>query len=343
MPNDYLIDQIDTLYNALLQQQKSATALLASFKAATDAQAKIQKALTDPAQASNAVVQNAQTTFVQLRLKEDTIDPLVPDLRRELKVLTTIVTGLKDCGIALRTDPVDVARFDKAIQQLQAIPREEVTALVPELGQELKVAQTALSNDFGYKLRDALAQIDLTLSRTGNNFTIGRFELVVNFESRFVTVRYGKDGVVPRAPITLEGTVKAYQTAAKIVTGRNEDGKTWMGQFYEAYRRVLARQTVKNARVSLVECYVELALLRQSRFFFAETTKRTFKDYTRAEFIYDFYEFTGQQRLAHEGQVSRAHVAAKAQADSPNKSFWIVEGDTPYDGRYIADVEFEKG
>ena len=38
----------------------------------------------------------------------------------------------------------------------------------------------------------------------------------------------------------------------------------------------------------------------------------------------------------------KAHSATKSQTDNPTKSMWIVEGDTPYDGRYIADIEFAK-
>jgi hypothetical protein len=35
-----------------------------------------------------------------------------------------------------------------------------------------------------------------------------------------------------------------------------------------------------------------------------------------------------------------AHGATKSQTDNPERSFWIVEGDTPHAGRYIGDVEF---
>ena len=54
----------------------------------------------------------------------------------------------------------------------------------------------------------------------------------------------------------------------------------------------------------------------------------------------DFYEFASRQHLAHDGQTVKAHSAVKSQTDYATKSMWIVEGDTPYDGRYIADVEF---
>ena len=62
----------------------------------------------------------------------------------------------------------------------------------------------------------------------------------------------------------------------------------------------------------------------------------------RAQFIFDFYEFTNRRRVVHNGQVVKTHGATKSQTDNPTKSMWIVEGDSPYDGRFVADVQFEK-
>ena len=36
------------------------------------------------------------------------------------------------------------------------------------------------------------------------------------------------------------------------------------------------------------------------------------------------------------------HGATKSQAESVEKSIWIVEADNPHAGRYIADVVFDK-
>ena len=83
-----------------------------------------------------------------------------------------------------------------------------------------------------------------------------------------------------------------------------------------------------------MDVYVELVLLRQGRAFASEPSKHTFIDYTRAQFIHDFYEFTGRQRLAHQGHVVKVHALTKSQTDNPAKSMWIVEGDSPYDGRF---------
>jgi hypothetical protein len=171
---------------------------------------------------------------------------------------------------------------------------------------------------------------------------LGRFELDANFARRFSVLRYGKDMVAPHVSITVEATIKAYQTAVKAIQGRSQDGASWIAQLHDAYQTVRRKRGINGSRVNIVDVYVEMVLLRQGRSFASEPSKRTFSDYSRAQFIYDFYEFTGRQRLAHQGQTVKVHSATKSQTDSPAKSMWLVEGDSPYDGRYIADIEFTK-
>ncbi len=343
MPNETLIQQLETLRDSCIRQQKAASSLQASLKTVTNVQNRVQKALSDyREQNSGADVNNAQRVFTEARLKEEAVDPLLPDLRRELKMLTTLIGALREAAVALRSEPVDVVRLDKAIAALQNLPRQNVLAMLPELNMELELAQRALGDEFGQKLRDGLAAQGISIAGRPPKFEIGRFELEANFVRRFITIRYGKDLVIPRAPITVEAALKAYQNAAKLVSERSQDGKTWIAQFYDAYQTVRRKRSLDEARVNIVDCYVELVLLRQGRAFASEPSKRTFTDYTRAQFIYDFYEVANRQRLGHNGQVVKVHGAVKSQTDSPAKSMWLVEGDAPYDGRYIADVEFVK-
>jgi hypothetical protein len=35
-------------------------------------------------------------------------------------------------------------------------------------------------------------------------------------------------------------------------------------------------------------------------------------------------------------------VATKSQTDNVERSIWIVDGDSPHAGNYIADVKFDK-
>jgi len=343
MPNESLIGQLDVLREAYLQQHKAATALQKSLKIVADTQSKAQKALFDYAANNTGLdVTGAQETFSQLRLKETTIDPLLPDLRRELKTLAKVTASLKDASVALRSEPVDVTRLDKAVTVLQTARSQEIVDLIPELNQELELAQRSLGDEFGAKLRDALAAQGMRIGGRAPKFEIGRFVLEANFAKRFITLRYGNDVVVPRAPITVEATLKAYQNAAKAIMERPQDGKAWVAQLYEAYQRVRRKLNLGGTRVNIVDCYVEMAILRQGRAFYIEPGKHSISDYSRAQFVYDFYEFATHQRITDNGLVIRAHSSTKSQTDNPAKSMWIVEGDTPYDGRYIADVEFEE-
>lgn len=343
MPNETIISQLDQLREQYTLQQKAATTLQATLKNITAAQSKTQKALMDyNVQNTGVDVRPAQDAFANLRLKEETVDPLLPDLRRELKALTGLISALKDAAVALRTEPVDVVRMDKAISALQINSQENMLNLLPELNKELDLAQRILGDAFGEKLRDGLAEQGVNIGGRSPKFEIGRFELEANFAKRVVILRYGKDMVTPHISVTVEAAVKAYQNAVKVIMGRNQNGQTWIAQFYEAYQIARRKRDSNGTRVNLVDCYVEMVLLRQGRAFLSEPSKRTFSDYSRVQFIHDFYEFTQRQRVAHNGQVAKAHVASKSQTDSTTKSMWIVEGDSPYDGRYIADVEFEE-
>ena len=343
MPNETLINQVDTLRETYAQKQRAAATLQTALKAVTDAHGKAQRVLRDfGAQNVGIDVNGTQQAFAQARLREEAIDPLLPDLRRNLKSLAALTGALKDAGAALRAEPVDVVRLDKAIATLQTARQQEILDVVPELNEELDLAQRGLADEFGQLLRGALAEQGITIGGRAPKFEIGRFELEANFAKRAIVLRYGKDIVVPRAPITVEATLRAYQGAAKAITARNQDGQAWITQFHEAYQVAQRKRGTNSTRVNIVECYLEMVLLRQGRAFFSEPSKRTFADYPRPQFIYDFYQFTNRRRLNHNGQVVKAHVATKSQVERPAQSMWIVEGDSPYDGRYIADVEFVK-
>lgn len=346
MPNETLIGQLDALRDTYLQRNKATTTLLSTLKGVADAHAKAQRILRDfSAQNPGLDIARTQEAFTETRLKEEAIDPLLPELRRKLKELASLTGALKDASQALRSEPVDVVRLDRALALLQAGKETDVAALLPALSEELDLAQRRLGDEFGGKLREAMLPLGVAVGGRAPKFELGRFELDANFARRIITLRYGKDLVAPRVPITVDAAAKAYEGANKAVMGRNQDGAAWMAHFAEAYERARRKREVgadagAGARVNIVDCYLEMVLLRQGRAFLGEPSKRTFTEYGRAQFAYDFYEFTGRQRLLHKGRRVKAHSATKSQTDNPTKSFWIVEGDTPYDGRYIADVEF---
>ena len=125
--------------------------------------------------------------------------------------------------------------------------------------------------------------------------------------------------------------------------GRNEDPARWTADLYTAWETVRRRKGSADIRANIVECYYELVLLRQPKGFRFEPSKHLFKDYTRAQFVYDFYQFTGtKKKVIHQGLRAFGAGATKSQTDNLERSMWIVEGDSPHDGRYISDVKFDK-
>jgi len=343
MANESLLLRLTQLVDSYALRQKRASAVQSTFKLVTDAHNKALKALRDYAEHDTTVdVQGAQAAFARVHVREEAIDPLASDLRREIKTLAALIAALKESATALRAEPVDVVRLDKALAVLQESKEQPVLDAVPELQNELDLAQRALGDEFGQKLRTALAAQGVTVGGRPPKFEIGRFELDVNFARRFGVLRYGKDVVAPHIPVTVDATVKAYQAAVKAIEGRTQDGAAWLAQLHEAYQIARRKRNVDSERINIVDVYLEMVLLRQGRAFASEPSKRTFTDYSRPQFIYDFYEFTGRRRLAHQGQIAKLHSATKSQTDSPAKSMWIVEGDSPYDGHFFADLQFVK-
>ena len=348
MSTDTLLAALTELRDRLTQRQRAANGLLTSLKGTTGALARTNRLLADYAaqrddDASRALMA-AREAFGSSRIKDEAIDPLVPDLRREVKALTAQTAALREASAALQGEATDVVKLGRAIRVLRETKVEEpaLAELLPELDRELQAAQQALGVTFGRTLRDAFGGLGIEIGGRPPRFEIGRFELSANFVSRTATLLYGKEVVVPSIPLSVEAIARAYQRETKAIMGRNEDGARWMEQFHQAWENVQRRRGVEG-RANVVECYVELVLLRQPRAFRSEPSKRRFTDYSRAQFAYDLFEFADRQRRDVRGLRVAAHTATKSQADSAERAIWIVEGERPHDGRYVADIAFTRG
>ncbi len=357
MPDDLLINTLEQLRDSYSQRQRATNGLMAALKGTTTALNKAGRALKEYTEqtpnADGAALLQAQQVFASgsaaLGLKDEVVDPLLPDLRREVKTLANLVTALRDGISALSADAVDVIRLGHAYQVLQSeslrlkTPDPSLGELLPRIDEELQQAQRALGNVFGTSLRTAVAELGIELGGRPPRFELGRFALDADFVNRRASLSYGKDLISNRVPLSVESVIKAYQGAVKEIMGRNEDGGRWIEQFYQAWQSALRRRENTTGRANIVDCYYELVLLRQGRGFRSAPRKQAFVDYSRPQFAYDFFEFTDRQRRDYKGLHAVAHGATKSQTESADKSFWIVEGEHSYDGRYIADVTFTGG
>ena len=346
MPRQALIENLETLLDTYNQRRRTTDGLLRGLKGAHNALTKADRALNDyldqPSTLDQAQLAQTQQGMETIQFKDRVYDVVQLDLRRESKALSNQVKTLRSASTALQGDLVDLIKLDHAYQSLLESPFEdaELQAIMPGLAEEVEQAQAQLGNEFGAALRDALAELGIQIGGRPPRFEVGRFEIEANFVKRTASISYGKTELVPRVRLSLDTLLKTYENEVNSVEGRNEDGDRWIQQFYTAWQIARDKSKKNSLRMSIVDCYYELVLLRQKRTFNNAPSKRSFVDYNRAQFAYDFFEFTHRQQLTVDGLMVKAHTATKSQADSPSRSMWIVEGEGPHDGQFISDVEF---
>lgn len=350
MQNEALLTDVEQLQETYTQRQRALKNLMGAFKNTGSALGKANRSLRDYVTVAVSPTENinaAQQALTDLRLKDEVLDPVSADLRREVKLVAAIETALKDAANALRGESVDVVRLSQAMQTLQSrAPQSGDTTLqelLQPLSAELSEAERVLSMAFGESLLHALAAQGLELKGRPPRFELGRFEITANFAGRAAVISYGKEVVNKRVALSVDAVIKAYQREAKSITGRSEDGQRWIEQLYQAWNFVRRKREISGERVNLVDCYLEMLNLRQSKAYRIAPSRSTFTEYTRAQFAYDFVDFVGRQRLSYNGWRAQVWASAKSQTDTPERSIFMVEGEHSFDGRYISDVAFSKG
>lgn len=336
-----LVTQLEAVRDVYAQRQRTTTGLITSFQALNKAYGKAQKTLRDYADIpaiSTEALNKAIATFAATHLKEEASDPLLPELKREVKSLTHVLGALKDAISALRSNPIDIFKLGKGYQALTNTTDSAVADLLPTLADCLRQAEDDAGTTFGAGLRDAFAAINVTIRGLMPTIEAGRFEIGVHLQARSATLSYGEELLAKHLPLSVESILKAYQAAEKHIMQRQEDSALWIQQFYEAYA---AARRPDNNRVNIVDCYFELVMLRQKKGFRAAPSKGAFVEYSRAQFAYDLDRFVNRSQLDYKKLRPALHVATKSTTDNPEKSLWVVEGSGPHDGRYVADVAFE--
>ncbi len=347
MSNEVLLAALEELRESYSQRQKVAGNAQAALKGMTGALAKAERALRPYSEHTSGIradlIGQAREVINDARLKDAAVDPLMPDLRRELKTTSTLAATLKDVIVALRAESIDIVKLGKAIQILQAqkLPDSALLGILPQLEEQLEIGERALGETFGVALRDTLAAQGIHIGGRPPRFEIGRFEVTTNFAQRSASILYGKEVIVKRVPLSVEAIIKAYQSALKSIAGRSVDATEWVKQVYTAWEGVRARRGSNDNRANIVECYMDVLMQRQPKAFRVAPMKSSFVDYSRAQFAYDF-DFFFQKEVSYNGLRMFSAGATKSHTDNPERSMFILTGDTPYAGSYIGDVKFDR-
>jgi hypothetical protein len=340
MPQDAeLISAFSELQGNAAQKWKQTNSFIANLNSLIMSLDKTGKSLALRGQASEIDAGLAQALGEQTIT--DTAKASFTQAKRDAKQLDTLKKNLAKVIDALKAERINVQSFATALNTLQTFETSlpDLADLLPHARQILATAEQELATYFGDQLNEAMAQHQVTISGRAPNFEIGRFALRVDAAKRKAALSYGKIAIEPSIALNIPAVVRAWQAAHKAIFARTENPEQWMAQLYEAWVAARRYKGTNDRRISIVDCYVELVLQRQKKDFRASPSKKIFRDYSRAQFAHDFYEIAVKRHLAHKGEKAFAHVATKGQVEQ-DRSIWLVTGDSPAEGAFYADIEF---
>ena len=341
MPNEPLLNQLTQLTEGYTQRQKRAAALQAAFKFVTDAHSKTSRFLRDYADQDTTVDVARPGRLRPGAPQGRDHRPLLPDLRREIKTLATLIAALKESATALRAEPVDVVRLDKALTALQ--PSKEQAVLDP--------SPTCRANLTWPSARWA----------TSSARSCGRRWL--HWASRSAAGRPSSSSAAsswtPTSPaasascatarIWWRPTCPSPSTPPQGLPGRVQgdpgpqrrtvppgwrNSTTPIDRATQAQRPRRAHQ--HRGCLPRTGAAAPGAGLCQR----AEQT-HLYRLHPRPVHL-RFLRVHRPPAAGVQGTGRQGARLHQSQTDSPAKSMWIVEGDSPYDGHYISDVEFVK-
>jgi hypothetical protein len=347
MSDETLLSEIEQLANSYSQRQKATGSAQAALKGVSAALAKAERALRTYADQSSAhdatLVEQSRATLAETQLKEQVVDRLMPELRREIKRQTVLAAALKGVLAALRAESIDVIKLSNSLKQIQGQKptNPALTGILPLIEAELERGQRELSDIFGQSLRHEFVSKGIEIGGRPPRLEVGRFEINTNFLTRSASILYGKEIVIKRVPLSVEAVSKAYQNAQKLIVGRSENAPQWMELLYTAWENIRRKRGISDLRANIVECYMELLMLRQPKAFRTEPGKSSFAEYSRAQFAYDFATFT-EAGTQVRGLRAFGLTATRSHTENPERSIFIVNGESPHTGNYVGDIKFDR-
>lgn len=180
-------------------------------------------------------------------------------------------------------------------------------------------------------LGDALKQLNLNLSGQYPNLYAGLFTFRPNFQKGTIkifwcTEEIGETKLLPSQVLkTLKNFMKSLDTPFVA--------KDFYMKLKEAYNQVLKTEgNLLERRAPIVGVLQKLVLMQQGKAFWANPTRRNFKEYSRVQFAYDLYRL----RRSSFGSGVRLVVATFDQTRDPTKAIFVP--DSPEHGTRYAYI-----
>ncbi len=263
----------------------------------------------------------------EVKLRSAVIKPLENALRA-LKDPHRNAVALAEAGAALEQSPPDLALpagYQKIVRQLRTVADEKLS--------ELEFA-------FARDLREAFKEKNLKLAGTPGELIAELFVIKVDMRRKQVEMTFSRQPVTDKKiKLNVEQVVVAYERARRDICERKVDLDELLRELFEVYGRIL-KLTGKQmgARLSIIDCYRELVLVRQPPSFRKSPSKQSFRDYPKPHFAYDMLQLRRRQKMTHEGHRLNLGTATIDVGSDAARAMFLATG--PTEGQFIKDLYF---
>jgi hypothetical protein len=268
-----------------------------------------------------------RTLAGEVKLRNAVIKPLESALRA-LKDPHRNAVALAEVGTLLENAPPDLTLptgYQKIVRQLRAVADEKLS--------ELEFA-------FARDLREAFKERGLKLAGSPTELIADLFVIKLDMRRKQVEMTFSRQPVTEKKiRLSVEQVLATYERARRDICERKVDLGELLQELFEAYQRAL-KLTGKQmgTRMSIVDCYRELVLVRQPLSFRKNPSKQSFHDYPKTHFAYDMLQLRRQQKMSHEGHRLNLGTATIDVGSDTARAMFLATGAT--EGQFIKDLYF---
>jgi len=266
-------------------------------------------------------------------------------LTNEVNQRRGVLKPIEQAMRALRDPHNNAVALSEAVAALENTPPElGLPTGADKLFKELQaLAEKHLSElefTFVRDLREAFKEIKIVLAGEPNALVAELFVIKPDIRRKQVEMTFSRQPVSgKKIKLDVAQVVSAYERARREICERKTDYDELIKEVYEAYERTLKLAgKPPGARMSIVDCYRELVLVRQPLSFRKTPSKNSFKDYPKTHFAYDMLELRRQNKLNYNGlRMNLGTSTIDVGGDTARVMFLATEATQ---GQFIKDLYF---
>lgn len=263
----------------------------------------------------------------EVKLRHDVIKPLEQALRA-LKDPHNNAVALYEAGATLSRPPAELE-----------LPRG-ATKLFAQIQTLADAHLSELEFTFARDLRAAFKEQGSKLAGEPTALIADLFVIKPDLRRKQVEITFSRQPVTSKKiKLEVAQVVSAYARARRDICDRKVAYDELLQEIFAAYERTLKLAGKQmGARMSIVDCYRELVLVRQPPAFRRTPAKNSFKDYPKTHFAYDMLQLRRLGKLTHDSWRLNLGVATIDVGSDTTRAMFLATGAT--EGQFIKDLYF---